>query len=481
MNDTSKKDYPKIDLEVVLYDFFKAGKRLWWVAMLLATVFGGVLCFGAKRTYTPQYRAYSTFTVSVLDPLQAGLLGYNSATADQMAKTFPYILTSGALKDLVMRDLDIPALPAIKASVISNTNIFTLEVLATDPQLASDVLASVIEHYQDVAEFVVGPTKMGLLDESGVPQIPNNPFSYMPSIKKGILLGLAVWILLSFLVSRLRSTVHNEEELKQLLNVRCLGSLPEVRLFRRVNRKRCPILDEQENNQGFVGAMRRLRVRVEKEMHAQGQKVLLISSAIPGEGKTTVSINLAKSLSMQGKKVLLIDCDLRNPSVANNLGIANRDGLVDMLEGHPARNVIVQKRLPETCHVIVAGGPAENAAELLAKKEIQIFLEKCRSRYDYIVLDTPPAAMLSDAAELASAADAALLVIRQDYASKMQIVEGAQMLSQCGLPLLGCVLNYRKGSTLSEYGGYYGYGKYGYGKYGYGYGLESDGRRHIKE
>lgn len=480
MNDNNEKGCPKIDLEVLLYDFFKASKRLWWVAVLLVAVFSGLLCFRAKRAYTPQYRAYSTFTVSVLDPLQAGVTGYNSATADQMAKTFPYILTSGALKDLVMRDLDIPVLPAIKASVMSNTNVFTLEVVARDPQLASDVLASVIEHYPDVAEFVVGPTKLGLLDESGVPQMPNNPFSYMPSIKKGIILGLGVWILLSFLMSRLRSTVHNEDELKQLLNVRCLGSLPEVRLFRRVNRKRCPILDSQENDRSFAGAMRLLRVRVEKEMHAQGQKVLLISSAIPGEGKTTVSINLAKSLAMKDKKVLLIDCDLRNPSVAKNLGISNRDGLVDMLEGRTARNVIVQKRLPENCHVIVAGGPAENAAELLAKKNIHVFLEKCRNLYDYIILDTPPAAMLSDAAELASAADAALLVIRQDHASKMQIVEGAQTLSECGLPLLGCALNYRKGWTLSEYGGYYGYGKYGYGKYGHGYGYEAD-NRHIKE
>lgn len=476
MNDNNEKGCPKIDLEILLYDFFKAGRHLWWVAVLLIVVFSGLLCFRAKRSYVPQYRAYSTFTVSVVDPLQSEVYNYSSATADQMAKTFPYILTSGALKDLVMRDLDISALPMIRASAMSNTNVFTLEVLAPTPQMASDVLASVIKHYPDVAEFVVGPTKMGLLDESGVPQVPNNPFSYMPSMKKGIILGLGVWILLSFLMSRLRSTVHNEDELKQLLNVRCLGSLPEARLFRRVNRKRCPILEEQENDRSFAGAMRLLRVRVEKEMRAQKHQVLLISSAIPGEGKTTVSINLAKSLAMKDKKVLLIDCDLRNPSVAQNLGIQNKDGLVDMLEGRTARSVIVQKRLPENCHVIVAGGPAENAAELLAKKGFDTFLEKCRSRYDYIILDTPPAALLSDAAELASAADAALLVIRQDHASKMQITEGAQMLSECGLPLLGCVLNYRTGWSISEYGGYYGYGKYGYG---YGYGHETEDS-HVK-
>ena len=253
------------------------------------------------------YRANATFTVYVGNPFQSEIRSYNTATAEQMAKTFPYILTSGALSERVTRDLGIAAMPAASASVLSNTNIFTLTVTSSDPQLAYDVLCSLIRNYPDVSEFVVGPTVMNLLDESGVPTQPYNSKSYRASIKKGVLISAVLWIAAAFGLASLRTTVHNVEELKAALNLPTLSFLPTVRSKQKD--VLCPRYDKRLGNSGFVESVRLMRMRVEKQMAEQDMKVLIVTSATPNEGKTTVAINLACAMADKGKTVLLVDCD----------------------------------------------------------------------------------------------------------------------------------------------------------------------------
>lgn len=447
-----------VDLRIFLYDFLQIARRT--VVLLLAAVLlcSGLLCWRMKRSYQPLYQASATFTVYVANPLQSEIRGYNTTTAEQMAKTFPYILTSGALSSLVMQKLDIPAMPSVSASVMENTNIFTLRVTSGDPQLAYDVLEQVIAYYPEVAEFVVGPTIMNLLDESGVPTQPYNAVSYTGQIKRGALCGAVIWAALCLLQTMLRSTVHNEEELKRILNLRCIGVFPKVRGQRR--NPTCPIFGRAENDSGFEESVRLARIRAEKEMRDKRVQVLMISSAISGEGKTTVSLNLAAAFAEKGKRTLLIDCDLRNPSVARYLGQENTTGVTELLKGTADAKSVIRETGIDNLYVIYAGGPTGEAAELLATSDAGRFVEEWRTCFDLILLDTPPVSILADASELTAIADGALLTVRQNYAAKREIVEGVQILSDNGLPLIGCVMNYASGGLLSSYGGYYGYGKY---------------------
>lgn len=184
-NHTNKEvNIAGIDLRQLLTDGLRTMRQTLLLFIAALAVCTGLLCWRTYRTYRPMYRASATFTVYVANPLQSEIRSYNTATAEQMAKTFPYILTSGALNDRVMRELGISAMPAVSASVLNNTNIFTLTVTSPDPQLAYNVLNAVIENYPDVAEFVVGPTVMNLLDESGLPSVPYNTRSYRGAVKK---------------------------------------------------------------------------------------------------------------------------------------------------------------------------------------------------------------------------------------------------------------------------------------------------------
>ena len=331
-----------IDLHTLLLDGLRMLRRTAALFAALALLVTGALCLRVSRSYRPMYRASATFTVYVANALQSEIRSYNTATAEQMAKTFPYILTSGALSDRVMQSLDIPAMPAVSASVLNNTNIFTLSVTSGDPQRAYDVLEAVIECYPDVAEFVVGPTVMNLLDESGVPQEPFNQRDYRAAIKRGVVTSALVWVAAALVLASLRSTVHSEEELREVLSLRTLGVLPAVR-GRGKSRGACPRFDGGAEYSGFSESVRLLRMRTEKEMREREMKVLLVSSATPGEGKTTVAINLAMALASQGKRVLLADCDLRNPSVAAGFGMENGKGLTECLKGNvPYQEILHQ-------------------------------------------------------------------------------------------------------------------------------------------
>lgn len=442
----------QIDLRILAGDVLRCARRLFWLLPVLAILLGALLGGYTWYSYSPRYQASASFTVYVTNPLYASVRAYHAATAEQMAKTFPYILTSGVLSDLVREDLQLESIPPVTASALENTNLFTLSVTAGDPELAWRVLESVIRNYPQVAEYVVGPTELVLLDESGVPQQPVNAPGWKGAAVKGAAAGCALWLALLVLLAMTRRTVHNEEELKRITNLRCFGTLPTVR----TGKQACPLVTQEHVRPGFSESVQLLRVRMEKQLQESGGKVLLVSSATPGEGKTTVTANLAAALAMRGHSTLVLDCDLRNPSVAEAFGRKNESGFSDYLQGKAYPLKIIQKLDVPGLAIIPGGKPAENAAELLAKKEARRLIALLRGMYEYILLDTPPCSTLADASELAGVADGMLMVIRENFVSQGQIFDGLETMQACGVPVLGCVLNGAHGGALRSTEGYYG-------------------------
>ena len=427
----------ELDIQVLLVDLLRSAWKFLWVEVILVLLCAGVMCFKTHQSYFPQYRAEASFTVYVTNPLQSGIQSYNSATAEQMAKTFPYILTSGALSDLVREELGVAAIPAISASTVENTNIFTLSVTASDPQFAYDVLKTVITHYPEVAEYVVGPTQMSLLDESGVPTQPINQPDYLHTALRGAVVGTVVWLAIVFLIAVSRSTVHNEKQLKQMMNLPCLGLLPKAKGYGKGRKAQYPVMIHDDELLGFAESVRLLRLRVEKELKKREKKVLLVSSAIPGEGISCVAAFLGFALARWG---LL--------------------SLAEYLQGKASEKEIFQRPIEEIQLVVVYGGKSTGeAAELLSRQEAMEFVDTAKEEFDYIIIDTPPCSMMADAMEAAVMADCALLTIRQDYAPKDRILEGAQNLAESGLDVIGCALNGVEKHVMS---GSYGYRSYGY-------------------
>jgi len=475
--ENQETEQQKIDIFVLLEDFLRMARRLWLLGLVLVLVCSAGLTFRQQRAFRTTYEAYASFTVRVANPLYSSVSSYNDKTAQVMADTFPSILTSSLLQRRVMEELGITGVPTMTVSATAQSSILTLTVRDPDPQRAYDVLNAVIKCYPEVSEFVVGSTVLVLLDESGVPTAPVATFNYRSNLIRGALIGAALWCVVVAALILLKNTVHNEEELRRTLNMPCLGQIPRAKVTRKMP---SPIIHRVRHEAGFVESVRLLRLRVEKAMEEEDKKILLVSSAIPGEGKTTIAVNLAVSMAQKGKKVLLIDCDLRNPSVVKTLStrekpLSGKNSLVDYLKGFIKVMDAIQPTGVAGLSMIPggSGGKAEST-NLLSDKRMALLMQAARNMYDCVILDTPPCSLLADASELAELAECGLMVIRQDYAGREQIVDGVQRLNDGNLPIIGCAFNNIRRGMTGKYG--YGYGGYGYG-YGYGYGGYGYGKK----
>jgi succinoglycan biosynthesis transport protein ExoP len=171
-------------------------------------------------------------------------------------------------------------------------------------------------------------------------------------------------------------------------------------------------------------------------------KVIMVTSALPQEGKTTTSINCAVVLAQKGIRVLLIDADLRRPSIHKTLGMGPRSGLSNVLTGSATlQQTISRSSILPNLSILPAGTPPPNPAELLASTNMRDVLEELRGQYDHIVVDTPPTLSVTDAVVLSPRADAIVLVIRSGQTTKQALRRSRDVLLQVNAKVSGVLLN----------------------------------------
>lgn len=455
MNQTEKtiEEVDKIDLMTLFMDFFRTFRRMWLYVLVLALIGGLVMGLRENSGYQAYYTASATFTINIRDEQQDGTNSsssfFDNAAAEQMATTFPNILMSGVLQRKVANELGMAGVPgSIKASVLSSTNLLTLSVRDTDPERAYQTLQAVINNYPSVSEVIVGKVNMKMLDESGVPTHPDNSKNLSSGVKKGAVLGAGLgfgWIVL---VTLLRKTIRRKEDCQRYINQRCLGGIPLVRFKERSKRieHRLNIAEENVGSE-FKEAIRMVRNKLEKSARDNSLKTILVTSALAGEGKSTIAVNLAISMAQQGKKVALIDGDLRNPSDNLILKTEVNKGLVEFLKGQAELeecicNVSLQGVMEKIEFLFVPGGAAvSDGAVVLENEKMQQLLDVLEDQVDYIILDSAPVGLLTDAGVLAQYADGALFVVKQDFAKADYILRGLEHLADSNVYMVGCVLN----------------------------------------
>lgn len=480
-------DQDKIDITELLLDCWQGVKKLWWLVVLLAVIFAVKAYFTTTTTYQANYVASATVSATSM----------TGTTAEDMVEVFPYILTSGVLADVIAEDLGVETLPGtIDVQAEEGINLMTISASASDPQMAYNLLMSVMENYPQVAKFVVGETKLTILDETGVPTDTAREEVIRGSYKRGAMKGAAIGLAIMLLYVLTRRTVKSKDKLKKQLNLMDCGTLPYIFVKKRKKdtfNTSMSLLNERLS-QGYVEALRKVRIKVMKEMEMKNYSTLLVTSSIPGEGKTTVAANLAIAIAKQGKSVILVDCDLRNPSVAGVMNEQERQpGLGAVLTGKASlKKALVPVDVSGgSLYVIYGSEDDEENVRLLGSKRFEAFLRMLKKHADVVVLDTAPSGLLADAPVLAKFVDAALYVIRYDHTKLRQIRDGVQALSMSGVDILGYVFNgdvkrnagaygygYKRYGAYGKYGGYGKYGSYGrYGSYGaYGsYGKEQVG------
>ena len=464
----------QIDYMIVLDDMIKSFARNWWKILMLVSAVCAIAFSVAKAVYHPIYAATSTFIVSSMNSTGHDRNQYNSAVTSQLGQVFPYLLTSDLMTKLVAEDLGTETIDGkISAEVLTGTSLITLKAEASDGQKAYDILQSVIRNYPEVSAYVIGDVELRMMDESGVPVNSSNPPRFRLYAGIAGMAALAAAMLVLFVQAITRFTVRSENDLKVLFNVPALGSVPLVRIKKRSQQKNIRIaVDEKDIPYFFIESFRAIRNRLEKEVSEKTLSTILVTSALPSEGKSTVAVNLALSLAHKDRKVILVDGDLRNPSVLKTLQMEDGGtGVLEVLNGKAGvQDALLSYNKNKNLRILPSQGSCSNPLEFISMEMFPVMLRELKKMADFVIIDTPPSAIVSDASIIAKHTDGCVFVVRQDFAKLESLQEGMDMLSGTGTHVIGTVLNGVEASIFSGgYGyGYYQYGHYGhYGRYGY--------------
>lgn len=339
-NTNVEDDEIVIDIGRLLSGVKKGLKKFWWCIVVICIAIALALCGIYAFRYIPKYEARSSFTVSTLNgnsEIDATYgFDYSARTAEQLTTLFPYILDSDILQELVKDSLGTDSINGeMHVSSVSDSNLFTISVISDSPDEAGEILEAVMQYIPEVSQYVIGETKLNVIQQAKLSSTPCNQPNYGKLAGTGIVIGVVISLLLLLVYSLMYKTIRKEEDLREQLNIRCLGSIPQIKgVGRKSGKNRIISIQDRKKDWQLMESVRGLCLKVERRMAENNEKILMITSTLPGEGKTMTALNLALALEEKGKKVLLLDMDLRNPSLCKDLKVpAEALTIIQVLEG----------------------------------------------------------------------------------------------------------------------------------------------------
>jgi len=301
------------------------------------------------------------------------------------------------------------------------------------------------------------------IDPAVPPSIPDKP-AKLPLLLAFLAGGLIFGVAAALLRHRLDDTIATVEQAESLLSVPVISVLPRVRRREASDVHRMFV---EHPDSGFSEAIRTARTALRlATMGSTDGSVIMVTSSLPQEGKSTVALNLALAQS-QVAKTVLIECDIRRPTFAARLGLASGTvGLAECLRGTVEPKDCIYRVTDTKLHCIFAGSQLDSPLELLSSPAFPDLIAQLRTQFDTIILDTPPVALVSDAVALAERADGIILVVRAHATSHKLAAQTIQSLSRAGTPILGAIISQLNVKRARKYYGEYGvYDAAGYGGY----------------
>ena len=451
--------------------------REWWVILLLSISVSLLTNVFVNYTYEPQYTASCTFVVTAKG-MNANIY-QNLTSAKELAVSFSNVLNSNVMKRKIAEDLGVETLNATSTvEILPETNLIELKVTANSSLEAYKMIKSIMENYPSVSDYVISNVVLEVIKKPAIPMSPSNPFNASESMKKAFFISVAVLVFGFAVISFLKDTIKNKREVVEKVDAPLLGTVAHERKaksLREVKKAKnlSMLIDNPMLSFRFVESNKMMASRVRSQLDKHGYKILMLTSVIENEGKSTVAANLALSLVQENKKVLLVDCDFRKPAQYKIFECKEEEVLdFPQLLSKGGKGASIIKQYGDTgLYTIFNKKGSSNMERIYESGALQKVLEIARDKMDYIILDTSPMALVSDTEELAQLADATILVIRQDMVLAKDINDAIDVLERANGNMLGCIFNDEVLGVVERVGHYgYGYRRYGYGYGRYGYG-----------
>ena len=347
----------------------------------------------------------------------------------------------------------------------------TYTILMREVDTNRSLYDGVLQQYRELGVASdAGMSNVSVLDRAQLPGAPTSP-SLQVNLMLALALGVAAAAGAVWLIEVLDDTFKTAEDVEERLGIPVLGVLPFYRDAAKEKTAIAEILDDPSSP--LSESYRSLRTAIQFSTSDGAPRSLLITSARPSEGKSTVALSLAANFAQLGMRVLLIDADLRNPSQHRMLNLENSVGLSNYLSGarpgadsgcaDPVSRMVKQTSIPNLAAVITGPLPP-NPAELLAGPRLGVLLTEATESFDIVIVDAPPIMGLADAPILSSVVDATMLVVEGAKTRRNVVRDGLRRLHFARARVVGGVLNKYHAKHAPHYG-------YGYG-YGYGQGAE---------
>ncbi len=450
---------------MTLREVLAALRAAWWLpaAGLLVGLATALL---VSLVQTPVYTSYIQFFVSTRGGSTTSDAFQGSQFSQERVTSYAQLVAGDELADRVVERLDLDRAPSevsggVSASAVADTVLIDVTVTDPSPEMAqriADAIGQEFPSYVDELETPddgsVSPITVTVTAQPQVPGSPTSPQTARNAVL-GALVGLLVGAALAVLRSRLDRSVRDPDETARLAGAPVIGTVLRDEVLGKQH-----TIDRVANTR-TAEAYRQLRNNLQFLKVDEPPKVIMVTSALPSEGKTTVVINLGLALADTGRRVTIVEADLRKPKVTRYLGLVGGVGLTNVLAGSAEVDDVVQQHGEGDLYVIGAGPTPPNPGELLSSSHMFSLLDKLRAENDFVLVDAPPLLPVADSTGLAVFMDGVLLSVRYGSTRKEQLQQAAATLERVGATTLGVVLNIvpPKAELATAYG--YGY-RYGY-------------------
>ena len=453
-----------------LQDFLKSLRSRW--ATVLVTVVIAVLgAVAVTLLTTPLYQASTRLFVSTTAGSSLSDAYQGNRFSQERVVSYVQLLMG---KTLAQRTVDKLGLDMsaedlqdrVKATTKADTVLIDLQVLDPSPVRARDIANTMSDEFVAMVRELETPadgarpdSRVVVEQRATVPEEPVIPKTAR-NLAIGLGLGIALGIALAIVRDLLDNTVKNHDTLEELTGTAVVGAIP----LDKERRKQAAIGFDVDNS-SIAEAFRKLRTNLQFLAVDNPPKVLVITSSMPSEGKSTTAINMALALAESEHRVLLVDGDMRRPSLHKYMDLIGSVGFSTVLSGGATIEQALQETRFPGLTVLAAGAIPPNPSELLGSQSARKLLNELRSKFDYVVLDSTPLLAVTDAAILAAASDGVFIIARYGSTTRDQLNHAVGNLENVGAPILGAVF-----TMVPARGGSYGY------SYTY-YGSEAENRQ----
>lgn len=431
---------------MALSDYLRILRRNWMPIVALAMaglIASGIFSLLVKPTYTSTTQLFVAIQSSgSVTELQQGNT-FSQARVQSYIKT----VTTPVVLQPVIDSLGLPATPQelagkVKSSGDVNTVFINISVSDTSPvqaaaiaQAVADSLIRTVGTLERPTAGGTSPVNLSVVTPATAPVAPSAPDTEL-NLALGLLIGLVVGIATAVLRSTLDTRVRGEADVRQVTDAPLLGGIA----FDPAASKK-PLLTQSGQQSPRAESFRQLRTNLQFAQVSNTSKSVLVTSSLPGEGKSTTATNLAVSLAQSGLTVALVDADLRRPMVSDYLGLDRNVGLTTVLLGHAELEDILQPWGEDRLYILTSGQIPPNPSELLGSEQMRKLIGELEGTFDAVVIDAPPLLPVTDSAVLAQHVGGVMLIVGSQKVSRNDLAKSMASLDLVGARVLGVVLN----------------------------------------